>query len=159
MPRPICIPCAHGFYQVMGVRLSFRKFNRRSSLLLTKYPFILAFPPQARMSWAQLLKRVFAIDMAACPQCGGPLTILAPIENPTVIAKILAHLGLPHAHHSDYRPASTNASRQPHPTLDFGSVPEPTGFLCPVPQPPRNNGAGIVNLSQIGLIFYLGPVT
>ncbi len=50
---------------------------------------------QARMSWAQLLKRVFAIDMAACPQGGGPLTILAAIENPTVIAKILAHLGLP----------------------------------------------------------------
>ena len=50
---------------------------------------------QARMSWAQLLKRIFAIDMAACPQCGGPLTILAAIEDPTVIAKILAHLGLP----------------------------------------------------------------
>ncbi len=55
----------------------------------------LAPSTRARMSWAQLLKRVFAIDMAACPQCGGPLTILAPIENPTVIAKILAHLGLP----------------------------------------------------------------
>ncbi|MEC4680141.1 MAG: transposase, partial [Nitrospirota bacterium] len=24
---------------------------------------------QARLSWAQLLKRVFAIDMAHCPQC------------------------------------------------------------------------------------------
>lgn len=23
------------------------------------------------MRWVQLLKRVFAIDMAACPQCGG----------------------------------------------------------------------------------------
>ena len=50
---------------------------------------------RARMSWAQLLKRVFAIDITTCPQCGGPLTILAAIEDPTVIAKILAHLGLP----------------------------------------------------------------
>ena len=50
---------------------------------------------RARMSWAQLLKRVFAIDIITCPQCGGPLTILAAIEDPTVIAKILAHLGLP----------------------------------------------------------------
>ncbi len=50
---------------------------------------------RARMSWAQLLKRVFAIDMAACPQCGGPLTLIAAIEDPAVIVKILAHLGLP----------------------------------------------------------------
>ncbi len=47
------------------------------------------------MSWVQLLKRVFAIDITTCPQCGGPLTILAAIEDTTVIAKILAHLGLP----------------------------------------------------------------
>ena len=50
---------------------------------------------RARMSWAQLLKRVFAIDITTYPQCGGPLTILAATEDPTVIAKILAHLGLP----------------------------------------------------------------
>ena len=50
---------------------------------------------RARMSWAQLLKRVFAINITTCPQCGGPLTILAAIEDPAVIVKILAHLGLP----------------------------------------------------------------
>ena len=50
---------------------------------------------RARMSWAQLLKRVFAIDITACLQCGGALTILAAIEEPAVIVKILAHLGLP----------------------------------------------------------------
>ncbi len=35
----------------------------------------------ARMSWAQLHKRVFANDMEHCRQCGGAL-------------KIIAHLGL-----------------------------------------------------------------
>ena len=50
---------------------------------------------RTRLSWAQLLKRVFAIDMASCPYCGGPLTIIAAIEDPAVIAKILAILGLP----------------------------------------------------------------
>ncbi len=50
---------------------------------------------RTRLSWAQLLKRVFAIDLTTCPQCGGPLTILAAIEDPAVIVKILAHLGLP----------------------------------------------------------------
>ncbi len=47
------------------------------------------------MSWAQLLKRVLEIDMAHCPHCGGPLTIIATIEDPAGIVKILAHPGLP----------------------------------------------------------------
>ena len=54
-----------------------------------------AVSPRARMSWAQLLQRVFAIDLTTCPQCGGALTILAAIEDPAVISKILSHLGLP----------------------------------------------------------------
>ncbi|MGH8510782.1 MAG: transposase, partial [Gammaproteobacteria bacterium] len=48
----------------------------------------------ARMSWARLLKQVFDIDIERCSHCGGILTIIAAIEDPTVIAKILAHLGL-----------------------------------------------------------------
>src|ERR687895_789577 len=38
--------------------------------------------------------RVFAIDMEQCPQCGSTLKIIAAIADPTVMAKILAHLGL-----------------------------------------------------------------
>jgi hypothetical protein len=49
----------------------------------------------ARLGWARLLKRVFDIDIAQCPQCGGTLTIIAAIKDPPVIAKILTHLGLP----------------------------------------------------------------
>ena len=49
----------------------------------------------ARMSWARLLKRVFAIDVEHCPHCGGDLKIISAIEAPAVIAKILTHLGLP----------------------------------------------------------------
>jgi Putative transposase len=48
-----------------------------------------------RLSFAQLLKRVFDIDIAQCPQCSGTLTIIAAIEHPPVITKILTHLGLP----------------------------------------------------------------
>jgi len=55
----------------------------------------LAPSTRARLSWAQLLKRVFAIDITTCPQCGGTLTILAAIKDPAVIVKILGHLGLP----------------------------------------------------------------
>jgi hypothetical protein len=47
------------------------------------------------MSWACLLKRVFAIDVELCPLCGGRLQIIAAIVDPQVIEKILTHLSLP----------------------------------------------------------------
>ena len=47
------------------------------------------------MNWARLLKRVFGIDIAHCPQCGGALKIIAAIEESAVIVSILTHLGLP----------------------------------------------------------------
>jgi hypothetical protein len=50
---------------------------------------------RARLSWAQLLKRVFQIDMTTCSYCGGQVTLIAAIEDPAVLGKILAHLGLP----------------------------------------------------------------
>ena len=47
-----------------------------------------------RLSWAELLKRLFEIDMALCPNCGGELRITAAILEQPVIEKILTHLGL-----------------------------------------------------------------
>ena len=50
---------------------------------------------QARLGWARLLKRVFEFDLEHCPQCGGEFRIIAAIEEPALIVKILTHLGLP----------------------------------------------------------------
>jgi hypothetical protein len=47
-----------------------------------------------RLSWAKLLKRVFALDLEHCPNCGGELKIIAAILEQPVIEKILTHLGL-----------------------------------------------------------------
>jgi hypothetical protein len=44
------------------------------------------------MTWARRLKRVFGIEIEHCTRCGGKIAIIASIEDPQVIAKILAHL-------------------------------------------------------------------
>ena len=45
--------------------------------------------------WAELLARVFAIDVKKCGHCGGELKIVAAIMAISAIRKILGHLGLP----------------------------------------------------------------
>ncbi len=49
-------------------------------------------PRHVAMSWAKRLKRVFGIEIDTCQRCGGTLRIVASIEEPEVIAKILSHL-------------------------------------------------------------------
>ena len=44
------------------------------------------------MTWAQRLKRVFDIDVETCRICGGAAKVIACIEDPVVIQKMLAHL-------------------------------------------------------------------
>jgi hypothetical protein len=61
---------------------------------IDRAPITLPAPPR-RMSWARLLKRVFDIDIEHCPACGGALKIIAAIEEPAVMVRILTHLGLP----------------------------------------------------------------
>ena len=44
--------------------------------------------------WADLMRRSFGIDTLACPRCGGRLALIAVLEDASVIARILRHLGL-----------------------------------------------------------------
>ena len=44
------------------------------------------------MTWAQRLKRVFNIDIETCIACQGQVKVIACIEDPEVIKKILDHL-------------------------------------------------------------------
>ena len=45
--------------------------------------------------WATLMARVFELDVLACTRCGGRMRILAAIDSPDAIQKILTCLGLP----------------------------------------------------------------
>lgn len=40
------------------------------------------------------MQRSFGFDVLACPRCGGRLELVALIEDPRVIRRILNHLGL-----------------------------------------------------------------
>jgi hypothetical protein len=47
-----------------------------------------------RWPWAQLLPRVFAIELLVCDRCGGPRRILGAVTEPHAVRRLLAALGL-----------------------------------------------------------------
>ena len=47
-----------------------------------------------RLTWAALMKRVFGTDVLKCDECPGRMRVIANIEEPAVIVRILRHLGL-----------------------------------------------------------------
>lgn len=53
-----------------------------------------ATPPEPHRSlgWARCLARVFKCDVRTCPGCGGPIRLVACIEDPGVIRRVLSHV-------------------------------------------------------------------
>jgi hypothetical protein len=45
--------------------------------------------------WAELLKRVFAVDVLSCHRCGGRREVLALITDGTAVRAVLECVGLP----------------------------------------------------------------
>jgi hypothetical protein len=56
----------------------------------------LATSPGRGWRWADLMRRLFAVDVLACA-CGGRLRLIAVIEASDATVRILRHLGLPEA--------------------------------------------------------------
>jgi hypothetical protein len=49
-----------------------------------------------RYPWAELLRRVFDVEVLVCPHCGGARRLLAAITAPASIERVLRAMGLPH---------------------------------------------------------------
>ena len=64
------------------------------------------------MRWAQLLARIYEVLPLLCPNCDGPMRVLAFLTDPPVVRSILVHLDLP------YRPPPVAPARGP-PQGDF----------------------------------------
>jgi hypothetical protein len=52
---------------------------------------------KTKATWAELLKRVFELDVLTCPYCGSKRRLIALITDGKVVRRILEHLGLPTA--------------------------------------------------------------
>lgn len=68
--------------------------------------------------WARLLARVFNIDVETCSKCGGRMKVIAAIEDPKIIRKILDHMGLD-TKPPPLKPARGPPSPESHFTDDF----------------------------------------
>jgi hypothetical protein len=67
-----------------------------------------------RMTWAECLKRVFQIDLSACPDCGGKVRFIAAVMKREVVVRILEHLG-----HSSALPRWAPSQGPPQASLEF----------------------------------------
>lgn len=79
------------------------RLRRESGLCLFKeLPSDRAFrvldPPrvskEAKKRWSYFIRKVYETDPLTCPKCQGAMRIIAFIDQPDVIKKILQHLGL-----------------------------------------------------------------
>jgi hypothetical protein len=47
---------------------------------------------RARVAWARLIRKVYEADPRECPKCKGPMRVIALIDDPHVVRRILEHL-------------------------------------------------------------------
>jgi hypothetical protein len=50
------------------------------------------FAARAKAAWARLIRKVYEADPLECPKCKGPMRVIALIEAPEIIRRILEHL-------------------------------------------------------------------
>lgn len=92
--RPQPPSSTHGVGEASGQPLDNDPLRRSRELSIPHAP-TKNRRPRKRHSWADLLRRVYLIDVLTCPSCQGRRTLLAAIHDPDSIRRILHHLGLP----------------------------------------------------------------
>ena len=81
---------------------------------------------RAKAAWARLIRKVYEADPLECPQRKGPMRVIALIEDPGVIQRILEHLGLWAPLATERSPPLVPASwpRHANPPLTYHPVPD-----------------------------------
>ena len=83
------------YYGVLGARSAWRAKIVPTPARDATSPAAAASARPSGSPWAALMRRSFGFDVLACSRCGGRLRLIAIIEQPVVIRRILAHVGLP----------------------------------------------------------------
>ena len=100
-----------------------------------------------RRNWARLIQKVFEVDPLICPRCRKQMRIVAAIENPEAIRRILEHLGLwlanarptPRAHSPPgLQPLHEDAYSQPPGNARLRPVNSSGGWFLTRPRGPRS---------------------
>ncbi len=50
------------------------------------------FATRGKATWARLIRKVYEADPLVCPKCQGPMRVIALIDDPAVVRRILEHL-------------------------------------------------------------------
>ncbi|MDO8476388.1 MAG: hypothetical protein Q7W02_09380 [Candidatus Rokubacteria bacterium] len=74
-------------------------------------------PRPRSWTWALLMRRAVDLDVLRCPRCAGRMQLIATIDDPAVIQRILAHLGLPGAREDPRSPLPLTAAGAEQPAL------------------------------------------
>ena len=88
-------------------------------------------------TWAALMRRAIDLDVLRCPRCAGRMQLIATIDDPAVIQRILAHLGLPGARDGPPLQSSVPTAPAKQPGLPSGSLYPSSGWthagveVCP----------------------------
>ena len=95
-----------------------------------------AFANRAKATWARLIRKVYEADPLVCPKCKGPMRVIALIDDPGVVRRILEHLGRwapepsergPPAQAPDW-PRNAVIPITDHPVPDIAIAPRFSGF-------------------------------
>jgi hypothetical protein len=83
---------------------------------------------RARAAWTRLFREVYEADPLECPKCKGPMRVIAVIEDPGVIRRILEHLGLwaPFAIEQSSPPGPANWDRDAYSPASRSWLPNPS---------------------------------
>jgi hypothetical protein len=87
-------------------------------------------PRLGRLPWADLLKRVFLVDVLECPNCKGRMTVVAAVTAPASVRRVLAHLGLPSE-------APRLRAARPPPQMEVAEGRQPPDDFYPDPPGPE----------------------
>jgi hypothetical protein len=75
----------------------------------------------AKAAWAKLVRKIYEVDPLLCPKCGAQMRVIALIEDPAVIRRILSWLGL-------WEPSRASGpsppAERPSPALTYHPVPD-----------------------------------